>query len=174
MIGGETERLDRLVANLLDLSRIEAGGLEPRRQPVDLAALVEASVQRLGHLTGDVDLTVDIDEDSTVINADATLIDQLVTNLIENAARHAPPGGRVTVGARRAGAEVTISVGDDGPGVAPEQRSTIFEMFQSVGATAGSGVGLAICKAISEAHGGTIAVGESAAGGAEFTVRIPA
>lgn len=173
LVGDEAERLDRLVANLLSLSRIEAGALEPRRQPVDVAELVEAGAQRLSRLFADRRLTVDLPEDLPLVNADYVQVDQVVTNLLENAARHTPVGSTVTVSARAVPSGVALQVDDTGPGVEPEQMAAIFEPFRSGPIAGSSGIGLAICKAVVEGHGGTIGVSGNPEGGARFTVVLP-
>ena len=174
LIGDESERLDRLVENLLNLSRIEAGALRPQRQAVDVAELVAVCESRLARLFSDVTLETDIDDDLPVIDVDFTLMSQVLTNLLENAVRHSPPGGTVVVGATDDGPHrLRLTVSDEGPGVDAEAAAAIFEPFRS-GLIAGtSGIGLAICKSVVEAHGGTIAVGEAPSGGASFTVTLP-
>jgi two-component system sensor histidine kinase KdpD len=173
LIDGEAERLDRLVANLLSMSRIEAGALEPRRQAVDLGELVELTVPRLARRFTDLHLEVDVAPDVPVILADHTQLEQVITNLLENAARHSPPGGTVRLAVRAVGDGVELTVDDEGPGVDPADAIAIFEPFRTAGPSATSGIGLAICKAIVEAHAGTISVGGAPGGGARFTVTLP-
>jgi K+-sensing histidine kinase KdpD len=173
LIGTEAERLDRLVANLLSLSRIEAGSFAPARQAVDVAELVAATTGRLRRVFSGTALVVDVPAGLPAVQADYTQLDQLLTNLVENAARHAPKDGTVVVSARANRGHLTLSVADDGPGVDPVQADELFRPFRS-GAIAGvSGIGLAICRAVAEGHGGTIRVGSAPSGGALFTVRIP-
>ena len=173
LVVGESERLDRLVANLLSLSRIEAGAGAPRRQPVDVAELVGAVSQRLGRLFLDRPLRVDVAPDLPLVQADYVQLDQVVTNLLENAARHTPAGSAVVLTADAVPEGFTLTVTDAGPGVAPDQLAAIFEPFRSGPVAGGSGIGLAICKAIVEGHGGTITVSANPAGGARFTVILP-
>lgn len=172
-VGDEAERLDRLVANLLSLARIEGGGLHPRLQAVDLPELVDACVQRLGRVLDGTDVRVSAANDVPTLLADHMLLGQVVTNLLENAARHSPAGTPVDVAVRTSRRTVELVVADHGPGVPAEEVAAVFEPFRTGGATAGTGIGLAICKAVVEAHGGTIAVGDSPGGGARFTVRLP-
>jgi K+-sensing histidine kinase KdpD len=174
VIGEEAERLDRLVANLLSLSRIEAGAYAPERHAVDIGELVESTTGRLGRLLTAVDLRMDVGSDLPFVHGDYTQLDQLVTNLLENAARHTPAGGSVTVRAQREHDEVVLVVADAGPGVAPAEVDTLFEPFRSGRNPGASGVGLAICKAVVDGHNGTIEVGDAPGGGAAFTVRLPA
>lgn len=170
----ETERLDRLVANLLDLGRIEAAGLEPQRVPVDLSELVDASWMRLAPLFPGSSLEVRIADDARSLDADPTLLDQLLTNLLENAARHGGDAA-VKVDVERGDGNIVITVADDGPGVAGAVRDEVFEPFRSAGSSSGQGVGLAICRAIAHAHGGAIELSRATdhTTGATFVVRLP-
>lgn len=173
LVGDEAERLDRLVANLLDMSRIEAGALQPNRQAVALDELVADRVRRLSRLFRQVRLQIDFPTDLPLLDADYTQLDQVVTNLLENAARHSPPRSTVRVGARRRDAMVEVWVGDEGMGVAPFESDRIFEPFRRGQGSASTGVGLAICRAIVAAHGGTITVQRAPGGGAQFRFTIP-
>jgi len=173
LVGDEAERLDRIVANLLSLSRIEAGALQPDRQAVALEELVTERVRRLSPLFRQVRVQVDMPADLSLVDADYSQLDQVVTNLLENAARHSPPRSTVRVGARQRDTMVEVWVDDQGVGVARFNRSRIFEPFRRGTGSASSGVGLAICKAIVEAHGGAIEVEASAEGGARFCFTLP-
>jgi two-component system sensor histidine kinase KdpD len=168
----EAERLDRIVANILSLSRIEAGALKPERQAVQFDELVAERVKRLSRLFLQVRLQVAI-PDQPLIDGDYSQLDQLVTNLLENAARHAPQGTTVRIGARVRDRMLEVRVSDEGAGVADWERSALFEPFRRGEGSASSGVGLAICKAIVEAHGGTIWVERTAGGGATFAFTLP-
>jgi two-component system sensor histidine kinase KdpD len=169
----ETDRLDRLVANLLSLSRIEAGALHPQLGSVDLAELVAFCADRLGGRAADVTCTVEVEEGLPAVWADYELIDQVVTNLLENALRHSPVGGTVELSVSRGRSTIRLDVVDHGAGVAETERGQIFEPFRSGSPAATSGVGLAICHAVVEAHRGTIRLGETPGGGATFTVELP-
>ena len=184
LVGDEAERLDRIVANLLSLSRIEAGALAPDRQAVALEELVTARVRRLSALFRRVRVQVDISPDLPLVDADYSQLDQVVTNLVENAARHAPQGSTVHIGARHLGPNdpsggqrgedvVEVWVADEGIGVARFDRARIFEPFRRGEGSASSGVGLAICKAVVEAHGGQIDVVPNPGGGARFCFTLP-
>jgi len=173
LVGDEAERLDRLVANLLDLSRIEAGALQPKRQAVALDELVADRVRRLARLFRQVRLQVELPADLPLLDADYTQLDQVLTNLLENAARHAPPRSTVEIGARRSGPRVEVWVRDEGAGVAPFERERIFQPFRRGQDSASTGVGLAICRAIVEAHGGTITSDGAPGGGARFRFTMP-
>jgi K+-sensing histidine kinase KdpD len=173
LVGDEAERLDRIVSNLLSLSRIESGALAPDRQAVALEELVTERVRRLSPLFRNVRLQVDLPADLPLLDADYSQLDQVVTNLLENAARHAPQRSTVEVGARRRDAMVEVWVADGGIGVPTFDRTRIFEPFRRGEGSASSGVGLAICKAIIEAHGGVIDVGTNPGGGARFRFTLP-
>jgi two-component system sensor histidine kinase KdpD len=171
----EAERLDRLVGNLLSMSRIEAGALRPDRQAVDVGELVTDRLRRLKRLFREVRLQVELAPDLPLVDGDYTLLDQVVTNLVENASRYAPPVSTVRVSARPVeGGLIELSVSDEGIGVPDYDRDRIFEPFRRGEGSTSSGVGLATCKAIVEAHAGTIAVTRTAGGGATFVVRLPA
>jgi K+-sensing histidine kinase KdpD len=177
LVGAEAERLDRIVENLLSLSRIEAGTFGPDRQAVDLAELVKASADRLHRVLTGLRLELDIAPDLPLVPADYSQIDQVLSNLLENAARHSPPDAavRITVALEDAPApaEVTVSVVDRGPGIDPALTALLFEPFQGSRRGSSTGIGLAICRSIVEAHGGTITGGDAPGGGARFSFTLP-
>jgi two-component system sensor histidine kinase KdpD len=170
----EVDRLDRLVANLLSLSRIEAGAFTPERQAIDLAELVTDRYRRLAPLLRDHDLRTDIPADLPLIDADYAQLEQVMTNLLANAVRHAPAGSDLWVVARQHGAKVRIEVSDRGAGVAEEARDEIFTAFRRGEGSRSTGIGLAICRSIVEAHGGVIGVERTFGGGATFWFTLPA
>jgi len=172
LVSDEAARLDRIVGNLLSLSRVEAGSLQPDRQAFALDELVAERVRALERLFAGRTVEVDVGPGLPLIDADYSQIDQVISNLLENAARHAPPGTAVRVCARVVGSMVELSVSDAGAGVASAEREVIFEPFHKGRGSTSSGVGLAICKAIVEAHAGTIGV-DSAGGGARFHLTLP-
>lgn len=173
LVGDEAERLDRLVANLLSLSRIEAGALAPDRSAVALDELAAHAVKRLGRLFQGRRVQLDIASDLPLVDGDYTQIELVVSNLLENAARHSPDGSIVRVGARAAGELVETWVEDEGSGIAPFESERIFEPFRRGEGSTSSGVGLAICKAVVEAHGGTITVDATPGSGARFHFTLP-
>ena len=176
IVAAETERLDRLVANLLSMSRIEAGAFLPGREAVDLGELIEISVGRLEHALDKVEVVLEVAEDLPAVEGDFVQLDQVVSNLVENAARHSPEGGRVTVRAEREAERgtVVISVLDEGPGIPEAQRQEVLEPFRSGDGSTSTGIGLAICRSVIEAHDGTIHVDDAPHGGACLVVRLPA
>jgi len=173
LVSDEAERLNRIVANLLSLSRIESGSLLPERQAVAIDELVSDRLDKLRRLFRDLSVVVDLSPGLPLVNADYSQLDQVISNLLENAARHAPPRSTVHIAAEPAGQVVMVTISDEGTGVAPEEREHIFEPFRRGPGSASSGVGLAICKAMVEANGGTISVGESESGGARFDFTVP-
>jgi two-component system sensor histidine kinase KdpD len=173
LVSDEAERLDRLVANLLSLSRIEAGALDPDRSAVAMDELLGDAVRRHKRLLRDRRLQIDVPFTLPLVHADYTLVEQVVTNLLENAVRHSPDGSAIRVRARDAGPWVEVVVADQGPGVDEHERAAIFEPFRRGSGSQSSGVGLAICRAIVEAHGGTIEVRDANGGGAEFAFTMP-
>ena len=169
----ETDRLDRLVANLLDLSRLRSGQLEPHRQAVDVGELVDHVTQRLRRVLVGVDLRVELEPGLPALQADFTQMDQVLTNLLENAVRHSSPTGVVGLTVVTTSSSVRFSVTDEGPGVDPDEAEVIFQPFRSGALPGSSGVGLAICRGIVQAHGGTIRVTGRDGPGAEFVVDLP-
>ncbi|HWW46067.1 MAG TPA: ATP-binding protein [Acidimicrobiia bacterium] len=174
LVADEAARLNRIVGNLLSLSRIETGSLQPDRQAVALDELVAERVGALERLFEGRSVDVDVSPGLPLVDADYSQLDQVITNLLENAARHAPPGSVVRVSATQTGSMIELEISDEGDGVAPDERAHIFEPFRRGRGSASSGVGLAICKAIVEAHGGAIGVGETGGGGgARFHLTLP-
>ena len=174
-VSDEAERLDHLVGNLLSMSRIEAGSLRIDDQAVDLTELLQLTVLRLTPLLAHVTVEVRIDPDLPLINGDPVLLEEVVSNLLENAARYAPPGSTLTVQlARSAGSTVVFRVCDQGPGVAAEDVSHVFQAFWRGSDSHSSGLGLAIVRAIVEAHRGSIELVDTPGAGATFEVRLPA
>jgi two-component system, OmpR family, sensor histidine kinase KdpD len=171
----EAGRLDRLVGNLLDLSRIQAGNIRPEKSWYDLRTVVDEAAARLRGLTGDR-LTVDVPEGLPPVEFDYIEIDQVVSNLIENAVKHTPPDTAIRVSAAVTGGEVQVEVTDRGPGVPAGVLPHVFEPFYRgprAGGAAGSGLGLAVAKGLVEAHGGRIWVENGAQRGARFIFTLP-
>jgi two-component system sensor histidine kinase KdpD len=174
LVDVQADRLAELVADLLDMSRIRAGVLEPRRLSVGLPDLVRSTITELapalvGHAT-----EVDIPPDLPNVSVDPTLIGRVLANLLTNAARHAPRGTTVTVTGRRAGRDaVELSVADHGHGVSPERRADLFGLNARRDTDSGAGLGLIIARTFVEAHGQTIRVEDSPAGGARFSFTLP-
>jgi two-component system sensor histidine kinase KdpD len=172
----ETDRLNRLVGNILDLSKIRAGALIPTRQTAAIDEIAEVVVARLAPRLPEVQIHTKLRDDLPEILADPMQIDQVLTNLIENAARHSPVGGEIQVSVATFRNRVQIRVADQGPGIPVEERERVFEAFyrgRTNPETPGSGLGLAIVKAIVVAHGGRIWIEGAPGGGAAVVVEIP-
>jgi len=171
----EAGRLDRLVGNLLDLSRIQAGSIRPEKSWYDLSTVIDDTAARLRPLTGDR-LLVNVPEGLPPIEFDYVEIDQVISNLIENAAKHTPPDTEIRVSAAVTGGEVRVEVADSGPGIPAAAMPHVFDPFyraNGAGAAAGSGLGLAVAKGLVEAHSGRIWVENGPRGGARFAFTLP-
>ncbi|HET9153428.1 MAG TPA: HAMP domain-containing sensor histidine kinase [Solirubrobacterales bacterium] len=172
--------LVRLLNDLLDLARSDAGRLSIRPQPTEVAPLVEDVVRTIRAQTeaSGQTLTEQVEPNLPLIDVEADRIRQILVNLLTNAHEYTPEGASIGVAARAVGAEVEISVSDDGPGIPPDQLERIFERFtrgdagltQRVG---GTGLGLAISKSLVELHGGSISAESTVGQGSTFHVRLP-
>lgn len=169
----ETDRLNRLVGNLLDLARVRAGALAPAKEPTALDEVVESVLHRLrGATSGHRVRTVF--RDAPEVPADPVQIDQVVSNLVENAARHSPPDGEITIAIAPWRGAVQVRVSDEGPGIPAQDRDRAFEAFwRGDESTRGSGLGLAIARAIVLAHGGRIRIEGAPGGGASVVFELP-
>jgi len=173
----EGERLNRLVGNLLDLSRIQAGSLVPQRGWYDLSALVDDVLGRLRSVTSRHRVTASIEGELPPVLLDYIEIDEVLANLIENATKYTPPGSEITVRVTRQVDDVRVEVADRGPGIPTEALPRLFEPFYRVqreGQTArGTGLGLAVAKGLVEAHGGHVWAENREGGGARFVFTLP-
>jgi len=171
-----TEQMRRMVMDLLDQSRLDAGGIPVCPQPVELGPVLRAAAdsQRLVAQQRGVTLAV-IDAVPCPVLADDARIDQVLGNLVGNALAHTPHGGRVTIAAERVGGQVRVSVSDTGPGIAADDLDRIFDRFWRGGECRGhgAGLGLSIAQAIVEAHGGRIHAESTPGQGATFTFTLP-
>lgn len=175
LVADEAERLDRLVGNLLSMSRIEAGPLQPERQAIPIDELLITTVGRLARLLSATRVSLALGFGLPLVEGDYTMLEQVVRNLLENAARHSPPQARIVVGARVVGDYVAVSVTDQGPGIDPADVDRLFQPFERGAHSRSSGLGLAICRALVEAHGGVITVEEveGTCSGSRFTFTVP-
>jgi len=169
-LDGQASRLDRLVGDMLALSRLEAG-LELEREPIRFADLVGSALHQLRLDLKDRDVTVEIDDELPPVEVDELQVGRVLTNLIENANEWAPAGGKIAVGASATDDRLTAWVENDGPAIAPNDLDRVFETFWTRRAR-GSGLGLAIAKRVVEAHGGTIRA-ENRRRGPRFTFTLP-
>jgi len=171
----EAARLNRLVGNLLAMTRLEAGALEIKRSWHSIEELIGAALHRLGPLRAGRPVMVTAPPELPLVSVDDVLIEQVLFNLVENALKHAPSAQPIQIVARAGAGEVQVTVRDRGPGLAPGTEDLIFDKFYRgpEGATGGVGLGLAICRGIVEAHGGRIRAANAVGGGAEFTFTLP-
>lgn len=175
----EVERLDRMIEDLLDTSRMQAGALVSTERclvaPVDLIA---AGLERVRGLLAGREIVVDVPADLPELAVDPPALARVVSNLAENAAKYSPTGAPIRVSARRDGERVTLAVEDSGPGIPPDDLERVFEKFVRVQRPGlppvpGAGLGLAICRGIVAAHGGAIRAEGREGGGARFVVSLP-
>jgi two-component system sensor histidine kinase KdpD len=176
-IDREAQRLSRLVRNMLDLGRIEGGALHPSLELYDLADLVDPVVERVAPALAPSTVEVAVAPDLPAVQVDAIFVDQILTNLLENAARYAA-GKQIRVSAKAVGDQVWLVVEDAGPGVASAAMPHIFERFyraprrQGSRSEGGTGIGLAVVKGLAEAMGGSVLARPSALGGLGVVVRL--
>jgi two-component system sensor histidine kinase KdpD len=174
LIDVQADRLADLVQNLLDMSRIQAGVLQPRRTVASLAELVAAVVGDVAPGASGYAVRVAVPGDLPPVDVDLILISRVLTNVLENAMRHSPKNATITVGCALASPQaITVCVTDQGPGVGPQRRGEIFELFARRAGDAGAGLGLTIAKTFVEAHGQRIWVEDAPGGGARFCFTVP-
>lgn len=170
------ERLNRLVDNLLDMTRLQSGRLSLNLEWHDVGKLIKSSVARVQKELANHDLVIDIAPNLPRIQIDFVLMEQVLVNLLDNAATYTPAGVRIRITARQENSDLVLSVADRGPGLPPADVERVFDKFYrapGVGA-GGTGLGLSICRGLVEAHGGTIiAENRPTRGGARFTIRLP-
>jgi two-component system, OmpR family, sensor histidine kinase KdpD len=171
----EAERLERLVHNLLDMTRLASGDLALHRDWVPLDEVIGSALTRLEARLQDRAIAVSIASDVPLLLVDPVLFEQVFVNLLENAEKYTPQGSRIDIRGRREGDLVVIEVSDQGPGLPQGAEARVFEKFfrgphQGV---SGAGLGLPICKGIVEAHGGAIRAANRPEGGATFHIVLP-
>ena len=176
----EADRLNRLVANLLDMSRIEGGALKPEKEWYPINELIQDVVARMQPVLQGRVVHTDLPADLPPVKLDYLQIDQVLTNLLENAVRYTPAESPIEIGVRLDGEYMLISVADRGPGIPAADLDRVFDKFYRVmetqtkaTRTTGSGLGLAVCKGLVEAHGGRIWVENRQGGGAIFQFTLP-
>src|SRR5690606_29069721 len=179
IVARQVEHLVRLVDDLLETSRITRGAFELRRERVALASIVrnaletsEQLIREAGHA-----LEVQLPDEPIWLDGDPVRLAQILSNVLSNAAKYTPAGGRVSLAARREGDRVAISIADTGVGIAPEAMQQLFTLFNRVEGTGGPpglGIGLALARRLAEMHGGTLEAQREGLGkGSVFTLRLP-
>jgi two-component system OmpR family sensor kinase len=180
VIHSEAERMNRLVLDLLALARLEAGTADLQRAPMDLSALLKRLVERFAPQARQAGIELQLEADSTpTITGDGDRLMQVFNNLVDNAIKFTPSGGKVALRSYQENGQVVVSVADTGIGLAPEEKERIFERFYQAdrsrpgGLARGAGLGLAIAREIVHAHGGSISVTSQPGKGSIFIVRLP-
>jgi two-component system, OmpR family, sensor histidine kinase KdpD len=172
----EGDRLNRLVTNLLEMTRIEAGSVQVQKEWQPLEEVLGAVLRRLEQPLAEHELQLNVPPDLPLVPFDGVLIEQVLVNLLENALKYTPEGSRITLTAHANPSQLTVEIADNGPGLPPGDEERVFEKFYRAGANgrqAGSGLGLTICRGIIEAHGGQIWAYNEKSGGAVFAFTLP-
>jgi PAS domain S-box-containing protein len=178
IIDEESDRLTELIGNLLDMSRIEAGTLRVEPEPTDLGPLIQETAAEFQMMTHDHQIEVLLASALPLVMADPRRARQVLRNLVENAIKYSPQGGPITISASADASSVQTSVSDQGIGIEPSHLDSVFDRFYQVDSAStrrvgGSGLGLSICKAIVEAHNGTIWVESQSGRGSTFYFTLP-
>lgn len=173
-INQEAKRLSHIVSNLLDITRIELGPIQLNRQPYFIDELIGAALSHMHPFLTQHTFNAKVDPNLPLVSADGFLVEQVLVNLLENAAKYTPEGSTITVLAKPSGNDIEISVADNGPGIPSGDRKKIFQKFYSSQKDkGGTGLGLSICEGIIKAHQGRIWVEDAAGGGAKFSFTLP-
>jgi two-component system sensor histidine kinase KdpD len=175
----ESDRLNRLVGNLLDMSRIEGGALKPEKEWYPIDELIHDVLDHLQPILQGRQVSTSIPDDVPPVEIDYLQMDQVMTNLVENAVRYTPPSSPIEISVEAKEGEMLVSVADRGPGIPRADLERIFDKFYRVtgakrkGSSMGTGLGLAVCRGLIEAHGGHIWAGNREDGGAIFQFTLP-
>jgi two-component system sensor histidine kinase KdpD len=172
----EAHYVSRVVSDLLDMTRLQSGPVQLDRQWYPLEELVGAALQRTQSQLARHQVCVHLPEQLPMIRVDGVLVEKLLINLLENAGKYTPPGTAIDISAERRTGEIAIEVADSGAGIPADAAERLFEKFYrgtTEGPIAGVGLGLTICRAIAQAHGGSIRARNRREGGAIFTVSLP-
>jgi two-component system sensor histidine kinase KdpD len=170
----ETDRLERIIRNVLNLTRLESGAIMVRKEWQPLEEIIGVILNRFSDRLKERPLELKIPPDLPIIPIDTLLIEQVLSNLMENAVRHTPTGTPVEITVAPQESAVMIEIADRGSGIPAHEEESIFNKFtRSTNTRMGAGIGLSICRAIIEAHGGRIWVENRAGGGAAFKFLIP-
>ena len=173
---GEAERLNRLVGNLLDMTRLESGALRIKEELCDVQDVIGSALERLGERAADRPVTITTAPDLPLIPLDFVLIVQVLVNVFDNAIKYSPPAAPIEITVKCAGAFAEIAVADRGAGIPRDDLARVFDKFyrvQNPDNVGGTGLGLSICKGIVEAHGGFIGAENRSGGGTIVTIGLP-
>ncbi|MDX2266295.1 MAG: sensor histidine kinase KdpD [Hyphomicrobiales bacterium] len=164
----ESERLNRFVQNLLDMTRLGYGALQPKREWSDIREIAGRAIKQLRKVLGGRRVSLNAPETLPALFVDPVLIEQVVANILDNAAKYTKPDGKISIDAMQSGDSLLVRITDDGPGIPKEARESVFDIFYRVRAgdsqIAGTGLGLSICRGIVEAHGGQIKAKDAPSG----------
>jgi two-component system, OmpR family, sensor histidine kinase KdpD len=172
----EGDRLGRLVNNLLELTRLESGALQVRKEWYPLEEVISSSLGRLGARVEGRQIVVDLPQEVLLAPVDPVLLEQVFINLLENALKYSPPGSPIEIGATLVPGELVVEIADRGAGLPPGEEERVFERFYRVAdgrRAEGAGLGLAVCQAILKVHGGRISAENRSGGGAVFRFTLP-
>jgi len=172
----ESQRLNQLVTNLLDVARLDHGTIEAKKRPEPLEEVVGAALERVRGRLGGRPVVTRIPSEIPMIPMDAMLVEQVFVNLLENAIRYTPEGSPLEIEAESRGESAFVELRDRGPGVSEDERERLFERFYRGARSQGDGgvgLGLTICRAILDAHGGTIGIANRDRGGAVVSLSLP-
>jgi two-component system sensor histidine kinase KdpD len=174
--GEEADRLNRLVGNLLDMTRLESGAMRFKKEACDIQDLVGSALEELGQRIRNRSISIDIPSELPLIQLDFVLVERVLVNVVDNAVKYSPDDTPIEIKAHAAGAFMEIEVADRGTGIPPEDLTRIFDKFYRVQRpdnVSGTGLGLSISKGIIQAHGGFIAAENRQGGGTIITISIP-
>jgi two-component system sensor histidine kinase KdpD len=172
----EADRLNRLVGNLLDMTRIEAGAIQVKRETSDVLDIIGTALETIKDQLGDHPVKVDVPDDLPLVPMDFVLMERVLVNVLDNAVKYSPAQEPIEIQARLIEGDLQINILDRGPGIPTRDLERIFDKFYRVqhpGNVRGTGLGLSICKGIVEAHGGSIEAKNRAGGGTIITIVLP-
>ena len=174
----ESERLNRFIANLLDMTKLESGAIVPNSARHDVGEIVGSALRRAGKILGHHKVSLELAADLPMLELDAVLFEQVLFNLLDNAAKYAPPGTTISIRGRRGSGNVSLQILDEGSGIPPAELESVFDKFYRAQkgdhVRPGTGLGLAISRGFVEAMRGTImAANRTDRSGAVMTIRLP-